>query len=78
MDFPLIEHPDITRVLRDGIVDDSPALCCHVCGYVFEIGEHYGMGDEGAICANCVDEEWDDMTDRERIEMIGYTAQLFI
>lgn len=73
-----LEHPAITRVLRDGIVDDSPALCCHVCGCSIEFGEHYGMGEKGAICVSCVDEEWDDMTDRERIDMMGYTVQLFI
>ena len=73
-----LEHPDITRVLQDGIVDDSPGLVCHVCGYVFAIGDHYGMGTNGAICAECVDEEWDEMTDKERIDMMGYVPQLFI
>ena len=27
----LIEHPDITRLLREGMPEDTP-ICCPVCG----------------------------------------------
>lgn len=66
-----LEHPDITRVLRDGL--PSATLHCSKCGG--EIGaEYYAEWDGEILCIDCVDAAWKELTAEERIEKLGYDA----
>ena len=74
------EHPAIVRIERTGC---GTALCadgprCSVCGAPIEYGECYGEWNGRRVCAACADDEWDELTPRERLERLGYDTVLYI
>lgn len=50
-----LQHPDITRVMRDGTLanDEPPEIECPVCGYECEI--FYKAGGEIIGCDQCIE-----------------------
>lgn len=47
-----LQHPDITRVMRDGL-PEAPEIECPVCGYECEI--FYKAGGEIIGCDQCIE-----------------------
>lgn len=77
-----LQHPDISRIERTGYgysEDDAPAgLECSVCGQGIMSCEAYGECDGKVICSDCINEEWEELTDEEKFESMGYNVRRVI
>lgn len=66
--FDLPDHPDIANALRTGYpTPPREELCCK-CGLPAEC---YG-DTSGFLCFACAREEFDDLTDEEAVELLGF------
>lgn len=71
----MYDHPDITTALATGYHKLYKPLLCDTCKEVIQPNEYYGEFNGKTICNDCVEEEWRDLTDEERIVRLGYNSQ---
>ena len=70
-----IEHPTITHALRTGYPAPYKPLLCDTCKEVIQPSEHYGECDGRIICTDCIEDEWKELTAKEKFERLGYNAK---
>ena len=71
-----LQHPMITELERNGFSDPDEIVQCGKCGGWIYSGEWYGIDDSGtAVCADCLDEEWSNLSTIEKIECLGMLAR---
>ena len=64
----LPDAPDIARTMRTGYPDEPQKHICAKCGEVAAV-----IGDtSGELCIPCALEEWDGLTDAEKLELLGF------
>lgn len=63
------DHPDIAAALRTGYpYRRSAAVPCRRCGNPAEV-----HGDtSGNLCIECALEEWDELTEDEKLDKLGF------
>lgn len=67
-----LEHPGITRCLRDGYPRSDKPIVCDRCEESIEPGTVYGECDGKAICGECANAQWDELNTSERLVMLGF------
>ena len=72
----VFEAPDITRTLRTGYPELYKPLLCDTCKDVIQTGEYYGECDGRIICTDCIEDEWKELTAKEKFERLGYNSKL--
>ena len=65
--FDLPDAPDIARTMRTGYPDPPRRHVCAICGDVATV-----YGDTGALCKRCAIDKWDELTDAEKLELLGF------
>ena len=45
---------------------------CDRCLTVLQKGELYGECDGRILCSECADEEWGELSDEEKLELLGF------
>ena len=51
-------------------------LWCQRCHEEVDRRRLYGVGERGGVlCAACVDEVWDELSDGEKLERLGYEVE---
>lgn len=71
-----MQHPEITRILSTGYGEPvaAPIGVCKVCRGDVVPWETYGAGGGDLIHADCVNEEWLQLTLREKLDMLGFVV----
>ena len=62
------DHPEIARCLCTGYPHPRQTHECCICG---ASAQCYG-NDSGYKCFDCAKEEFDDLTDEEAVELLGF------
>jgi hypothetical protein len=70
-----LEHPAITRTLATGYPEPYKPLLCDTCKDVIQPGEYYGECDGRLICSDCIEDEWKELTAKEKFERLGYNTK---
>ena len=71
----LPDHPDIATALATGYHKLYKPLLCDTCKDVIQTGEYYGECDGRIICEDCIEDEWRELTAREKFERLGYDSK---
>ena len=50
----------------------APAAFCCRCGQGIYSWEDYGVRDGKRLCPDCLEEDWDELTSREKFRLLGY------
>ncbi len=70
---------NVRRGLRQpGLEPEEPEYAgvrCSRCLTELQKGELYGECGGRVVCAECVDEEWAELTKREKLEMLGFDTE---
>lgn len=74
----MLEHPDITRIQRTGYPVPLCELLCTQCHQPIYSGETYGVCDHRVICADCLEEEWGELTVGEKFDILGYIKKVLV
>ena len=69
---PTIQHPDITRTLATGYPKPYKPLICDTCKDEIQPNETYGECDGRLICSDCIEDEWKELTAKEKFVALGY------
>lgn len=71
-----MEHPDVTRILRTGYgePEQKPIGVCKVCGEEVYPWETYGACGDDLVHAECIDDEWGELTVLEKLAILGFMA----
>ena len=70
-----LQHPDITRVLENGIGEETPKCYCSKCGYEIYYGEKTYSAGGDVICPECMEEEIKELGTDFLAEVLGYTVE---
>ena len=73
----MLEHPAITMIGQTGYHKPYEPLICDICKDVIQIGEYYGECEGRNICEDCIEDEWKELTAKEKIICLGYDAEYF-
>ena len=69
------EHPDIATALATGYHKPYKPLICDTCKDEISSHEIYGERDGHIICTDCIEDEWKELTAKEKFERLGYDAK---
>lgn len=70
-----LEHPTISRALRTGYPAPHKPLLCDTCKDEISSHEIHGECDGRIICTDCIEDEWKELTAREKFERLGYDSK---
>jgi predicted metal-binding protein len=70
-----LEHPAISHALRTGYPAQHKPLRCDTCKEVIQPSEHYGECDGRIICSDCIEDEWKELTAKEKFAALGYDSK---
>jgi len=57
------------------MIVDKPIDTCSVCNGEIYAGEIYGTFGGKVICRDCLNAEWDELSDGEKARALGYSAR---
>ena len=63
----LPDAPDIARTMRTGYPGIPRRHVCSICGDVATV-----YGDSGEMCVPCALDKWDELTDAEKLNLLGF------
>lgn len=66
------EHPDIATALATGYHKPYKPLICDTCKDEIQPNETYGECDGRLICSDCIEDEWKELTAKEKFVALGY------
>ena len=70
-----LEHPDITTALATGYHKPYKPLLCDTCQGEISSHEVYGDCDGRLICTDCIEDEWVELTAKEKFVALGYDSK---
>ena len=70
-----LEYPAISHALRTGYPTQHKPLLCDTCKEVIQTGEYYGECDGRITCTDCIEDEWKELTAKEKFERLGYDSK---
>ena len=71
--FP--DHPDISTALATGYHKLYKPILCDACKEVIQPDETYGECDGRKTCSDCIEDEWKELTAREKFVALGYDSK---
>ena len=71
----MLEHPAITNCERTGYPKHYKPILCDRCKGVIQTGEYYGECDGRNICEECIEDEWKELSTKEKVIYLGYDSK---
>lgn len=62
------QHPEITRCLRTGYPREQEEHFCRLCGSAAKVYRE----DKGFMCFDCARYAFEDLSDEEAVELLGF------
>lgn len=70
------DHQDIATALATGYSKLYKPILCDTCTYTIRQWDDYGECDGRIICADCIEDEWKELTAQEKFVALGYDSKL--